>query len=642
MEESRRPDFDSKEFQDLFHYDGPLGVELQPDATVFRLWAPTAERVIINLYRTGSDGAAAEQAALTYREKGVWEYRANKNLNGRYYDYDVTADGVTRRTQDPYARSAGCNGARSMALDLRTTDPEGWGSDAPPAKTPENIIYELHVKDFSWDASGGFAPEHRGRYLALTEKGTTVFGQGAYPTGLDYLQRLGVTHIQLMPVADYASVREENPAQYNWGYDPLNYNVPEGSYASDPFHGEVRVRELKQAIQAMHREGFRVILDVVYNHTYTMDSCLFATVPWYFYRCTPDGKPSNGSGCGNDIASERSMCARYIADSVLYWAEEYHVDGFRFDLMGLLDVELMRSIRKRLDDRFGTGEKLLYGEPWSAAHTCLSRPVALADKAALAQMPGIGAFFDYTRDAVKGSFSACGAPGFVNGGGMNAAALERCLRGWNGLTDYRALSPDQIVTYLSAHDDHTLWDKLIYTMRGGAGFTGADAEVMRANRLAAAICFACPGHLFFLAGEEFGRTKCGDGNTYNKPASLNRLDWGRAAQNRTLVDYYRGLIALRKQLPGLCDKTAQAAARFTEITDIDESCVRVRVDNAGGSRWQELLLYFNAACEPSEQPLPAGFWQVLADEASAARWQEEQYRTGSVTLSSISAQILGR
>lgn len=294
------------------------------------------------------------------QENGVWSYETGESLHGVYYDFLLDIEGERIQSADPYARACGVNGTRSMAVDLRKTDPEGWEEDVAPQKEGEQIIYELHVKEFSWDVSGGF-PEHvRGKYPAFCCENTSLYGEGTYPTGTAYLKQLGVNYVQLMPVYDYGSVDEAGRADgFNWGYDPLNYNVPEGSYSTDPFHGEVRIRELKEAIQALHRQGFRVIMDVVYNHTYSLDSWLQKTMPWYFYRVWEDGSVSNGSACGNDVASEQAMCAKYILESVLYWAEEYHMDGFRFDLMGLLDVELMNRIRKGLDARYGTGEKLV-------------------------------------------------------------------------------------------------------------------------------------------------------------------------------------------------------------------------------------------------------------------------------------------
>ena len=635
--------FASKEFERDYHYTKTLGAQCGPEGTRIRLWAPTAQAVFLHLYAAGKDGAALETVAMERGEKGVWSYRTLRNLHGTYYDFDVTVDGVCRRTADPYARACGVNGSRSMVVELSRTDPEGWEADTAPAHTPEQVIYELHIKDFSWDPHGGFDPKDRGKFSALCRGGTTLDGEGKFATGLDYLKKLGVTHIQLMPVYDYGSVDEENwETGYNWGYDPVNYNVPEGSFSSDPYRGEVRVRELKEMIAALHKHGFRVIMDVVYNHTYVSDSWLERTVPGYYYRQKPDGSLSNGSGCGNDVASERSMCRQYILDSALYWIREYHMDGFRFDLMGLLDQELMEAIQHELDKQYGPGEKLIYGEPWRADNTHLSRPAVLCDKNSLKTIDGrIGAFCDDTRDAVKGSLMDLSARGFVNGGGMEAWKLHKCLAGWAGEHGaYR--TPYQTITYLSCHDDWTLWDKLVATMDKKMQFTGCQRNILRANRLAAAINFCCQGRPFFLAGEEFGRTKGGIKNSFCSSSEVNLLDWSRAWKNRKLVEYYRGLIGLRQQLPGMQDKTERASLRILETRQLAKDCVAACVDNRGaGSKWEKVLTVFNCGEETVSYQLPQGSWQILADGESSLRWKRTAMAGKTVAVQPYTALILG-
>lgn len=546
-------------------------------------------------------------------------------------------DGVCRETADPYARACGCNGTRSMVINLRRTDPPGWEEDAPPAKRPETVIYEIHVKDFSWDPASGVPADCRGRFKALTLEHTTLNSDGEHPTCLAYLRELGITHVQLMPVYDAGSVDEGgDDRQFNWSYDPLNYNVPEGSYSTDPRHGEVRIRELKEAVQSLHKNGFRVIMDVVYNHTFHLDSWLWRTAPWYHYRQRADGTPSDGSACGNDLASERSMCARYILDSVLYWAEEYHMDGFRFDLMGLLDVKLMNRIQKELDRRWGRGEKLIFGEPWSARGTAVRPGTLLADKNGLPALdPAIGAFCDATRDAVKGPIMADKEkiPGFVNGGGLEVETLANCLRGWTGKPFQ---IPAQTITYLSSHDDWTLWDKLVLTMDPNRRFDRLDPELLRANRLAAAICFTCQGRLFLLSGEEFGRTKQGVRDSVRSPLEINRLDWRRAWENRALVDYYRGLIALRMELPGLCGKSADAPRWVGGPEEPVPNCVTVQVDNGDG-RWRRLFLAYSARRDEVPLELPQGEWELLADGQSSFLWQSPQAWRGQYSLAPVSA-----
>ena len=648
---TRRKLYDSKAFEAQYHTDEALGALWTPAATRFALWAPTARQVSLSLYAEGTGGGPLLTVDLARGGRGVWEAVVEGDLDGRYYDFAVTdCEGVTRRTADPWARACGRDGARSMVIDLRRTDPAGWAEDAPPARGPEDIIWEVHVKDFSHDARSGVPAALRGKFKALTLTGTTLDGDGVHPTCLDYLKRLGVNYVQLMPVFDYGSVPEDDPEAFNWGYDPVNYNVPEGSYATDPDNGAVRIRELKEAVQALHQNGFRVIMDVVYNHTYHLDSWLWRTEPWYFYRQNPDGSPADGSGCGNDLASERSMCARYILESVLYWAQEYHMDGFRFDLMALLDTQLMERIRAELDRAYGKGEKLVFGEPWSAHSSPMHRGAKPAGKRALPTLDeNIGAFCDATRDLAKGHILHAERPGFVNGGSARLADLRAAVTGWAGAPGGRfaARAASQTINYLSSHDDWTLWDKLVLTMDSARQFDTPAPAVLRANRLAAAFCFGCQGRWFMLAGEEFGRTKQGLQNSFNASAALNQLDWARAWTGpwRDLADYYRGLIALRPQLPGLCSKGPDAPARLRSAWRPARLTAAFLLDNSGpASRWDALLLFYSAAGQPRPAALPDGQWQVLADPDSSFRWQEAApaLLAGQATLPAAGALILGR
>ena len=636
--------FGSAAFREEFHCGEPLGSFCGEAGTRFALWSPMAQGVTLNLYADGSRGDAFARIPMRRGERGLWQAEDPRNLDGVYYDYDVTADGVCRRTGDPYARACGLNGRRSMVIDLARTNPPGWESDRAPARAAEDVIAEVHVKDFSIDPASGVSPAHRGKYLAFCETDTTLCGDGVHPTGVAYLRRQGVTHVQLMPVFDFGSVDEGNPEDYNWGYDPVNYNVPEGSYATDAAHGEVRIRELKQAIAALHRSGLRVVMDVVHNHTMSLDVPLFAGAPWYFYRQRRDGRPSNGSGCGNELAAERSMCARYILDSVLYWAEEYHIDGFRFDLMGLLPVNLMTRIRKELDKRYGRGEKLLYGEPWTGGRPGPHSGAHLAGREHLSAMPGVGAFCDATRDAVKGSVFDDRAPGFVNGGGFNAQWLACCVRGWVQTGDaFPVNAPAQTITYLSAHDDLTLFDKLVATLDPGRDYDALSPRLLRANRLAAAINFFCQGRPFFLLGEEAARTKRGDHNSYRSGAEVNRIDWRRVWAAQELVDYYRGLIALRRQLPALCDKGKHAASRIADVYAPADGTAVIVLDNAGrGSAYAHVLLAVNVREEARRAVLPPGEWLTLCDGESTFRWQSPQPVSGEAELPPVSALILGQ
>lgn len=508
----------------------------------------------------------------------------------------------------------------------------------------ERIIYELHVKEFSWDESGGFPQEYRGKYKAFACGDTTLYGDGVHPTGLAYLKELGVTHVEIMPAYDYGSVDEAgDDVQFNWGYDPVNYNVPEGSYSTDARRGEVRIREMKEMVQALHARGFGVIMDVVYNHTYSLDSWFQRTAPWYFYRVFDDGRISNGSACGNDIASEREMCAKYILESVLYWAQEYHIDGFRFDLMGLLDVELMNRIRRELDARYGKGVKILFGEPWAAGDTAVENGAARALRGNINLLDeNIGMFCDLTRDAVKGSALKVKRPGFITGAPDYEHDITESVSAWGktGISSIKgerapAKAPSQIITYISSHDNQTLWDKLAET--------APESERMRLNRMAAAICMTCQGTLFLLSGEEFGRTKNGMEDSFNAPIALNRLDWALAWKNRSLVDYYRGLIALRRQLPGLCDKSSKAAQRIGGVQKAS-GIVSFTVDNKDGadsSRWDRIKIVYNSTKRSVKTGLQEDGWEILCDASSSGRWRSPESAGRAVTAASQSVLILG-
>ncbi|MGN0772939.1 MAG: type I pullulanase [Candidatus Ventricola sp.] len=639
--------FDSEDFENEYHSDAPLGAFVTALGTRFALWAPTAERVTLYLHTSGHEGWAYASHAMTRGERGVWSFETQENLDGVYYGYDVTVDGATRFIADPYARACGLNGVRSMVVDLSRTDPPGWADDRAPARGSEDVICEIHVGDFSADPHSGVPEAYRGKYKALTLADTTLDGKGRHPTCVAYLRQQGFTHVELMPVQDFGSVNEGgSPEAFNWGYDPVNHSVPEGSYSTDPTHGEVRIRELKEAVQALHKSGLRVIMDVVYNHTYRLEgSCLFGAVPWYYYRQNEDGSASNGSGCGSELASERSMCARYILDSVLYWAEEYHIDGFRFDLMGLLDTALMNRIRRALDARYGEGEKLVFGEPWSGGRSAERPGTQLCHKGNMALLDAqIGAFCDDTRDAVKGGLYDPRSRGFASYGDFNAAWMACCVRGWAG-QEYPLhpfIAPSQTVSYVSSHDDWTLWDKLVYALHGDRRFSPRREDVVRANRLAAAITLCCQGRLFMLSGEDFARTKLGRRNTYNAALRVNRLDWRRSVRFRDLAAYYRGLIALRKQLPCLCDKREQARQRLLEVMEITPRAAAVRLHNGGAdSRWSQILLALNTDGEACTLALPQGRWAVLCDGESSLLWEKPETAEGETVLAPVSMTVFG-
>ena len=409
--------FESSAFARQTNYSGPLGPEYNPSGTRLRLWAPTAQKVSVNLYRRGDGGACMGTLPLEQHGQGVWSIYLPGDQHGHYYTFTVEVDGTAYETGDPYARTAGVNGLRSMILDAPRIDPPDWNHDhrvIVPAS--RRTVWEVSVRDFSQDPACGVRNAWRGKFMAFTQKGTTLSSAGTFPTCLDYLKRLGVGYVQLMPIFDFGSVDESRPLtrQYNWGYDPTNYNVPEGSYSTDPTKGEVRVRECKEMIAALHAAGIGVVMDVVYNHMYRSENPLNSTVPYYFFRQNPDGSFSNGSGCGNEFASERPMARKYLIDSVLYWAQEYHIDGFRFDLMGLYDVDTMNELRAALDALPGGRSILMYGEPWQGGGSQLHRYEA--NKANLAMLSErIGIFCDNTRDVIKGGCFDAREPGYVEG-----------------------------------------------------------------------------------------------------------------------------------------------------------------------------------------------------------------------------------
>lgn len=486
----------------------------------------------------------------------------------RYYLIEF-ADGSVTRSADPWARAAGANGRRSMVVDLSRTDPDGWDADRRPT-TPmsSDVIWETHIGDFSNAQSSGVPAEHRGKYLAFTDSGTTLNGEGTFPTCVEYLKNLGITVVQLLPFYDYGSVDETRTGGYNWGYDPVNYNVPEGSYSTNPYDGAVRIRECKAMVQALHAAGITVVMDVVYNHMYTTDNWFERVVPGYFCRRTDDGAFANGSGCGCDMATEHEMFRRFMVESVTYWASEYHLDGFRFDLMGLIDVETMRRIRASLDALPNGRSILMYGEPWAAGQSAPLPGTVLADKQALPRLDSrIGHFCDTTRDTIKGHVFYRDQPGYVNGAAQQnrQAVLDAVDAHRHAVA--REGEAGQIIQYVSAHDDLTLWDKLSISMRGNGanhlpdntmyddvlqGSTCAQ-EVLNANLLAAGIIATSAGLPFMLSGEEFARTKYGDDNSFDSGSRINELDWRRASDMQGLVRYYADLIAMRADDPAWFD-----------------------------------------------------------------------------------------
>ena len=537
------------------------------------------------------------------------------------------------------------NGVRSMIFDPARVDPQGWERDVRPVIPPaRRSVWEVNVRDFSQDPASGVHTAWRGKFLAFTQQGTTLSSDGIHPTCLNYLKRLGVSYVQLMPIFDFGSVDESRPLtrQYNWGYDPTNFNVPEGSYSTDPTRGEVRVRECKQMIAALHAAGIGVVMDVVYNHMYRSDNVLNRVVPLYYFRQNDDGSLSNGSGCGNEFASERPMARRYLIDSVLYWAREYHIDGFRFDLMGLYDVETMNLLRAELDKLPGGRDILMYGEPWQGGCSALHRYEANKNNLNMLN-ERIGIFCDNPRDAIKGGCFDAREPGYVEGKPGSFWDIGAAVAAWCRSDRLPPHAPSQIVSYVSAHDNFTLWDKLLCVRYEKPEFTARDTVALAQNRLAAGIYLTSFGLPFMQAGEEFARTKKGVGNSYRSSPALNRLDWNRAEKYHALVDYYRGLLALRAAFPrlGSTDRHAPEALQFFALEQPLVGWMLPAVWGDGAA-WSALCVFYNPTDTACTVSLPAGQWKLLSDGTSSSLWRgQSRVFTGKAPLAPYSATIFG-
>ena len=632
--------YSSADFETQYTYDGDdLGATWSKESTFFRLWAPTAESVKINLYESGHPEAEdlIEQIEMTADVNGTWIATVPGDLNGVYYTYSVTVNGATREACDPYARTTGVNGLRAMVIDLRSTDPEGWDTDTDPHygnSIVDAVIYELHVRDLSANENSGIA--NKGKFLGLIESGTTT--PGGNPTGLDHMKNLGITHLHLLPSYDYASVDETNPdAAFNWGYDPVNYNVPEGSYSTDPYDGFVRVREMKQMVKGLHDNGISVVMDVVYNHVYNAeDFCFNRIVPGYFSRISDDGVYSNGSICGNDTASERSMVKKYIVDSVKYWADEYHIDGFRFDLAGLIDTE---TINACIEEVHKTHPNVIfYGEGWNMGTQVTKEGYTMTTQANSSLVPGFSFFSDTVRDSIRGSNSNASKQGYVAGGGGFTSAIRDTFMGkatW-------CKSPTQTINYASCHDGYTLFDRLMLCMPNTTM-----EDLIRANNLSAAIILTSQGTPFFQAGEDMLRTKPlpeggWDHNSYKSPDSINSIRWNYLDDTlfREVSDYYAGLIAFRKAHPALRMRSAEEVAEHvTMLPGLEFNVVACHITSGANGEANEIVAIFNPRNAATTVELPEGIWNIYV---SGNKSGTEVLGTaeGSVTVDSVTACVL--
>lgn len=628
-------------FEEKYTYTGDdLGATWTKEKTTFRVWAPTADAVKVNLYESGTPDTddLVEQITMEQDVNGTWVASKEGDLNGVYYTYLVTVNGAENEACDPYARTTGVNGKRAMVIDLSSTNPEGWDEDTDPHagnNITDDVIYELHIRDLAMDENSGI--KNAGKFLGLTETGTTT--PNGTPTGIDHIKDLGITHIHLLPVYDYASVDETalDEPQFNWGYDPENYNVPEGSYSTDPYHGEVRVKEMKQMVKSLHDNDLSVIMDVVYNHVYNAGSFNFnLIVPDYFSRVDENGTYSNGSGCGNDTASERSMVRKYIVDSVCYWADEYHIDGFRFDLVGLLDTDTINEIVEEVHKDHPN--VIFYGEGWEL-DTTTTKDCTLATQKNSEETPDFAYFSDTIRDLLKGHVFDTSTIGYVSGETGDEEEVEKCFM---GASDW-CKSPTQTINYISCHDNMTLIDRIT---RSTTGTSREDRVKM--NNLAAAIYLTAEGTPLMQAGEEFLRTKKNasggfEENSYASSDSVNSLKWANLEEEeyQNVYQYYKGLIAFRKDHPVLRLTDAKdVAAHVTPVEGLDANVTAFDITGGvNGETADNMYVIFNPNQEETKVTLPDGTWSVYINGEKAGTESLGEV-SGEAIVEPISALVL--
>jgi pullulanase len=627
-------------------YKGELCVTWSHKQTTFKVWAPKASAVKLRLYDAGNGGEAIKEIDLEKRSNGMWKAVVKKDLKNKYYTFQVMQDGKwLAEAPDIYAKAVGVNGHRGMVVDLKSTDPKGWKKDKSPKfkKATDAVIYELHIRDISVDPNSGI--KNKGKFLGLTETGT--IGPDGQSTGLDHIKELGITHVHIMPAFDFNSVDETklDQKQYNWGYDPLNYNVPEGSYSTNPYDGNVRIKEFKQMVQTLHSNGLRVIMDVVYNHTTDIDHSNFSQfAPGYFYRHNPDGSYCNGTGCGNETASEQPMMRKFMMESVLYWVKEYHVDGFRFDLMGIHDIKTMNAISDTLH-KIEPGI-LIYGEGWTAGSTVYPEDKRAVKKNA-AQLHNIAVFSDDIRDGLKGGFSDVKERGFVDG---NPYSKESVMFGIvasvkHPQIDYSkanskkpwAKQPYQAITYVSCHDDNTLFDRLKI-----GNPNASEADLIKMDKLAHTIIFTSQGVTFIQSGAEFLRTKQGVANSFNSPDEINEIDWSRKVKYAEVYNYYKALIALRKAHPAFrMPRAGMIRDHLNFIETNDPLTIAYQLTaNANGDKWQTILVLLNGNKDDKQMTIPAGNWTLVSDGSMVNEKGIKTINSSTITVPGTTAYIL--
>jgi len=612
--------------ESVYLYTGDdLGSVYTPESTAFRLWAPTASDVQVLLYESEL-GGLTRQVAMQKSEQGTWCVQVQGDLGNWYYLYLLTLHGVTQTAVDPYARAISVNGLRGMIVDLARTHPDDWDTDRYKAlvHAVDAVIYELHVRDFSIEQHSGMT--HRGQYLAFTERETQ--GLDGVVTGVDSLTQLGISHVQLLPVEEFASVDENAPDQYNWGYDPRNYNVPEGAYATTP-HGTARIREFKQLVQSLHKANIGVIMDVVYNHTYvTVNSDFNKIVPQYYYRTDYAGKFTNGSGVGNELATERPMVQKFVRDSLKYWVQQYHVDGFRFDLMALLGVETMRKV---VEDLHALNPNvLLYGEPWTGGGSAL--PGGQLVTKGQQRRRGFGVFNDDMRNALVGSMFDAHNQGFPTGAGGQVGSIEAGVMG--SINSFTA-APGETVNYATSHDNYTLWDKIALSNGGEPEY---DRILM--DQLVQAIVLTSQGVPFLQGGDEFLRTKGGNDNSYNAGDAVNQFVWERKSQYKNVFNYYACLIHLRNNHPAFRMSSAEDVWEHLSFLNSPDNTVAFQMtEYANGDPWKNIVVIYNPNKANVVVSLPEGSWTIVGTQGHVGETSLGQ-AAGTIVVPGIACEIL--
>ena len=643
--------FFAEEFEEEnFYNESDLGAIYSKSETSFKLWAPTANKVNLLLFKNGHEGNAYKTFPMNKMDRGIYSVTVEGDLNKVYYTYLIEINGKKNEVVDPYAKATGVNGLRGMVINIAATNPPQWENDKKPEyiNFTDAIIYELHIRDLSVSINSGIS--NKGKYIGLIETGTV--NNDGYCTGLDHIKELGITHLHLLPFYDYATIDEAKLFQneYNWGYDPQNYNVPEGSYSTNPFEGDVRIKELKEMIKVLHENGIRVVMDVVFNHTYNAEDSNFnKIVPNYYYRMN-NGKYSNGSGCGNELATERLMVRKLIVDSILYWAREYHIDGFRFDLMGLIDIETMNLMRSELN--IIDSSIFLYGEGWQAGNSTLPY-----EKASIKQnnrlLTGIGVFNDDSRDAIKGDVFINTKPGFVNGG----VGLEESIKfGIVGATKHPqinysnilysniawATEPYKCINYVSAHDNLTLWDKISITNE-----KDSYEDKIKMHKLANSIVLLSQGIPFLHAGVEFLRTKEGEHNSYKSSDKVNQLDWDLKTKNIEVFNYYKGLIEYRKARKQFRLSTNTEITSSLKFFGYGKEFGKLQMNELGvvgflikGIDISTICVLFNANRTPKTINIPMGNWKIYINSQYAGTNVLGEIDSNSVIVEPISTLVL--